>query len=216
MIQPVRRLPKWLTRVTFLLATLLAFGVVSFIAVSTVCSASIPSTTINEPISTFVGTSDYDAQTLILKAEQVVSDNVRWIARAGSGYWTQAVYFCHEENCQLRRLQAEVGAQRYIACFRTIEGFGTSTDFIFDMDEGYVRATTYGGSGVRTLSDRQLRELSPTIEEALHIALSMADQDFLNRHPEIEVVITKSENHWTVELSNSEEDQMRSEVPFQT
>lgn len=215
MIQEKRILPNWLIKLLFLLVSLLVLGVVSLVAVAAVCSASIPSTTIDEPISTFMGTSDYNAQTLILKAEQVVSDNVQWIARAGSGYWTQAAYLCHEENCQLRQLQAEVGAQRYIACFRTIEGFGTSTDFKFDVAEGYVKATTYSGSGVKTLSDNQLRELSPTLEEALYIALRMADQNFANQHPEIEAVIIRNESHWTVELKRTEEDEVRFEVPFQ-
>ena len=84
------------------------------------------------------------------------------------------------------------------------------------MDEEYVRATTYSGSGVKTLSDRQLGELSPTIEEALDIALRMADQDFVNQHPEIEAVITKSEDHWMVELRVSDVGHIRFEVPFQT
>ena len=216
MTQVKRRLPKWLIRVTLFLTALLVLGAVSIIAASTICSARIPSTSVNEPISSFLDGSERDTQTLILKAEQVVRDNVRWIARAGSGYWTQAFYSCYKNHCRIRWLHTEVGAQRYIACFRTSEGFGTSTDFVFNMDEEYVRATTYSGSGIKTLSDRQLGELSPTIEEALDIALRMADQDFVNQHPEIEVVITKSEDHWMVELRVSDIDPIRFEVPFQT
>ena len=88
MTQVKRRLPKWLIRVTLFLTALLVLGAVSIIAASTICSARIPSTSVNEPISSFLDGSERDTQTLILKAEQVVRDNVRWIARAGSGYWT--------------------------------------------------------------------------------------------------------------------------------
>jgi hypothetical protein len=206
---------KWIRGLFGFLTILIILGGVSIVFIRTLCGDSIPDTMLNESITSFMGDASYTTHDLILAAEQYISNRVWFVARAGSSTWTSAIYQCNRQNCQLQRLHHEVGTKRYITCSRRMPGNEKVTQFRFDIMSDHIQAETFSAEGGIMLSPRQLREVSPTIDESLTMIFDRIDPAFLESYTTIVVNLSAHMGHWQVSIQDlTESEQITIQVPF--
>ena len=205
-----RRLVGWII-------VFITLGTVSILSIRTVCNAIIPDTVLDESITTFIGNDPYTAHDLILAAERYVSDRIRFVAQAGSSISTLATYRCDGRDCQLEELITEVGTKRYISCFSRAPGNEKMTQFIFDIRRDHVKAETFSFDGGVWLSSRQMRDISPTIDEALLMVFDLVEPTFFERHTMTSVTLSALIDHWEVRVQGlTDNEQVTAQIPFET
>ncbi len=92
-----------------------------------------------------------------------------------------------------------------------------STTFSFDVLSNHVEARTYSMDGGIAISQRQIKEISPSIDETLVLVLDSLDPKFFENDSAAEITISARLDHWDVSVSNLDKNEtVTLEMAFET
>ncbi len=129
------------------------------------------------------------------------------LAKAGSVPWASADFQCAGRTCQLRRLYAEVGAERYVPCFTKNPSLVKITQFTFDIASNRVQATTYAQDAGPVIAERQFKDMLPTMDEVVQAAFGKVDAAYLAQNSTTLVSVSADLEAWKVIFTNTDKTQ---------
>lgn len=177
---------------------------ISMVGINTVaCQLEIPRVVLHEPLDRIVPTADYQTAGLVNAAKEIVEDQVSSVAVPTiNGIF--ATFICEGQDCRLIRIAVEIVSERQIGCLHLeaerAVGYTTTTDFIFDISENSVTASTIATPKV-PLINVKWQELPIDMDQAISIARLSAESDFALDQP-YRLLISLYPHDWRIAFNS--------------